>query len=422
MSPVSKQKESAKNVRLENKSPKPNKILTDFNSIVNAKFLINKKEEDKKIEFSNNSNEELNQKLFSLPLSIKNNEEIMKAKGLGGESNNLQNSLNFPNEERNINNYKLEKDLNDLSNNFKNKSSRNNNNKKINAKNAIHKLSIQIKEAIGKTINNKNISETLISTNSACKQEDPIVSNFLDREKTNFIFNQNILNNKLPTEFNDIKNKNKNKPNAKETQIPQNVIKRFDWSLLFRDTMELDMHLDFLHKAKASSKGGGGAATIESKDSKQTKTKNFLDFKNLILKSRQTQSSQKELAAEDKDFKKIIVSEKALSNVSVNKEFDLEQEKAKLSDGMCFGEWGLLYGLPRAASVFTMEESHVLYLDKEFFKYCFFKNMYRAVAEKRNFLMKKLPFLRGSSKVEEFLKNVNPLVNLDKKLIFLRFC
>lgn len=108
------------------------------------------------------------------------------------------------------------------------------------------------------------------------------------------------------------------------------------------------------------------------------------------------------------NYYRIITSEKTLFDNL--KEFDLEEEKVRLAKGMCFGEWGILYNIQRSASAFTMEDTHLVSIEKEFFKNCFHKNILRAVAEKKVFFVKKLPFLRGSNKVEEFLKNINPLV------------
>ncbi len=104
----------------------------------------------------------------------------------------------------------------------------------------------------------------------------------------------------------------------------------------------------------------------------------------------------------------MIVSEKIIKNFK--EELILEDEKVRLSDGMCFGEWGLLFNLPRAASAYSLEDTHILHIDKEFFKYCFFKNIYKSISEKKKFFLKRLPFLGGSNKISDFLKNVNPIV------------
>ena len=116
-------------------------------------------------------------------------------------------------------------------------------------------------------------------------------------------------------------------------------------------------------------------------------------------------------------YSKLIVSTK-YSHVQLN-ECDLDEEKVKLYEGMCFGEWGIVYKAARTASAYTLEDTHIIYIDKDFFKICFYKNIHRSLNDKRNFLLKILPFLKGSNKLEEFIRNTNPLVNL---IFFTNFC
>jgi hypothetical protein len=147
----------------------------------------------------------------------------------------------------------------------------------------------------------------------------------------------------------------------------------------------------------------------KKKKGKSSKTKNSkTDLQNLLMKSKSL-LNEASLTDANNNYRKIIASDH--NSIKLYNEFEMEDEVIKLSDGQSFGEWGLMFNLPRGASAFTMEETHVLFLSKDFFKFCFFKNILKSIAEKKYFFIKRLPFLRGSSKVEEFLKNLNPVVN-----------
>jgi len=193
---------------------------------------------------------------------------------------------------------------------------------------------------------------------------------------------------------------NTSKSNISEEKI-QEVPERFDWGLLFRDPLELELELSKKNIKNSNSLIQG--KQIKGKNSKAKESK--LDLQTLLLRSRNTILSN----SNNENYTKLITSERSYHNY-IKKEFKSEEELVRLSDGMCFGEWGLIYNLPRAASAFTMEDTHILSLDKDLFKYCFFKNMIRAIGERKNFFIKRLPFLRGSTRVEDFLKNINPLV------------
>jgi len=51
---------------------------------------------------------------------------------------------------------------------------------------------------------------------------------------------------------------------------------------------------------------------------------------------------------------------------------------------MCFKEWGLIFNLPRGASNFSLEDTYILYIVKEFFNNFFFRNIYKSISEEKN--------------------------------------
>jgi hypothetical protein len=93
-----------------------------------------------------------------------------------------------------------------------------------------------------------------------------------------------------------------------------------------------------------------------------------------------------------------------------NNLFNDEIEKLSLGDGMCFGEWALIYDIARSASAYTLEDSHLFYLDKEFFDISFRVSISKSDIEKSNFITKKLPALKFSGRIQEFLGRIIPLV------------
>jgi CRP-like cAMP-binding protein len=71
-----------------------------------------------------------------------------------------------------------------------------------------------------------------------------------------------------------------------------------------------------------------------------------------------------------------------------------EDEIIQLSDGMCFGEWALLYNAPRKASALAIEDAHLFYLDKNTFDISFAKFLFEAETERKEFLSKIIPLFK----------------------------
>ena len=41
---------------------------------------------------------------------------------------------------------------------------------------------------------------------------------------------------------------------------------------------------------------------------------------------------------------------------------DFEEERVILNQGMCFGEWGCVYNIPRTSSIYCLEDTNLFYL------------------------------------------------------------
>ena len=52
----------------------------------------------------------------------------------------------------------------------------------------------------------------------------------------------------------------------------------------------------------------------------------------------------------------------------------------QMTEGMCFGEWAIIYNIERSASAYVMEESHLFSIDKEKFKMIFAKWLFLATS------------------------------------------
>ena len=160
---------------------------------------------------------------------------------------------------------------------------------------------------------------------------------------------------------------------------------------------------------------------IESKIKKQLKKKIY--------------ENEKELNEEKirKNFKKIIKQNKnenikIIKAIKINqtpleklegeilenfiKEFEIET--ITLTNGMCFGEWGLLYSIPRTASIYASEDTDLFYLEKEFFNKILFSKFLKNDYEKIHFLIHKFPIFRKGFKIRHIFTKIIPLfVNKD---------
>ncbi len=77
--------------------------------------------------------------------------------------------------------------------------------------------------------------------------------------------------------------------------------------------------------------------------------------------------------------------------------YETEVENMQLTDGMCFGEFSLLNGRPRSASAYTLEDTHLFFLEKEAFDVSLSKALLKGEFEKKDFLAKRLHNMKDGS-------------------------
>ena len=96
------------------------------------------------------------------------------------------------------------------------------------------------------------------------------------------------------------------------------------------------------------------------------------------------------------------------------KKFELE--KFSLSDGMCFGEWGLIYDIRRTTSIYAVEDTDLFYLEKEPFNRILCHKFLKSDNDKVKFIINRFPIFRKEIKIRHILTKLVPLF-FDKNTI-----
>jgi hypothetical protein len=87
-----------------------------------------------------------------------------------------------------------------------------------------------------------------------------------------------------------------------------------------------------------------------------------------------------------------------------------EEELASISGGNCFGHYAAAYDIARTASAYSVEDTYLFYLDKNYFEIAFQKDIVKADNERRLFLLDRLPILESITKVEDYITRIIPIV------------
>ena len=87
-----------------------------------------------------------------------------------------------------------------------------------------------------------------------------------------------------------------------------------------------------------------------------------------------------------------------LNNQDILSKFisEFEIKRLMITEGMCFGEWGLVYNIPRTTSIYCLEDTHVFLLEKRYFDKHLLKKFYAGDMKKIKFIYDRLPALRKS--------------------------
>ena len=88
---------------------------------------------------------------------------------------------------------------------------------------------------------------------------------------------------------------------------------------------------------------------------------------------------------------------------------DFESKKMDLIPGYCFGEWGLIYNIPRTTSIYCIEDTDVFYLEKKYFDKILLKKFHLSDLKKIQFIYDRLPILKKySNNSEHILTKITP--------------
>jgi hypothetical protein len=109
-----------------------------------------------------------------------------------------------------------------------------------------------------------------------------------------------------------------------------------------------------------------------------------------------------------------------LNNIEKSRLQMEEEERTQLSEGMCFGEWGIIYNIPRTASAYTLEPTDLFCIEKESFDKSFSRCLIRAEAERKKFILQKLPSFKilPALKFDEFYRKVVAIFCKSREIIY----
>lgn len=100
---------------------------------------------------------------------------------------------------------------------------------------------------------------------------------------------------------------------------------------------------------------------------------------------------------------------------------NLESEIVTVRHGMCFGEWGLMYNIPRTASAYCKEDTDVFYLEKEYFDKVLGLKFFKSDMNKINFILTKFPILRTEYKFRHLLTKIVPAFYEKNQIVYTQF-
>ncbi len=76
---------------------------------------------------------------------------------------------------------------------------------------------------------------------------------------------------------------------------------------------------------------------------------------------------------------------------------------------MCFGEWGILYNIPRTTSIYCNTDTNLFYLNKKYFDRILSKKFTESDMKKIKFILARIPALKKDYKMGKMLTKILPL-------------
>ena len=100
---------------------------------------------------------------------------------------------------------------------------------------------------------------------------------------------------------------------------------------------------------------------------------------------------------------------------------EFEYENFIITNGMCFGEWGLVYSIPRTTSIYCIEDCNLFYLEKEYFNRILSSKFAQSDSLKINFLIKTFPILKSDIRIGHILTKIVPLFFENENIVYTPF-
>ena len=100
--------------------------------------------------------------------------------------------------------------------------------------------------------------------------------------------------------------------------------------------------------------------------------------------------------------------EKLIGSTLENFKLDFEEKRVTLKKGMCFGEWGIVYNIPRTTSIYCPENTHIFYLEKKYFNKILLSKFLEGDMKKVQFIIDRIPKLKKDLKIRNLLTKIPP--------------
>ena len=153
--------------------------------------------------------------------------------------------------------------------------------------------------------------------------------------------------------------------------------------------------------------------------------KKEIDLKIRFKKPKNTIKKQKEkiIIKSLKEFQ--TPKEELIGETLFNFIKEFEYENFIITNGMCFGEWGLVYSIPRTTSIYCIEDCNLFYLEKPYFNRILSSKFEQSDKNKIDFLLKTFPILKDNPdnniRIGHLLTKIVPMFFENEAIVYTPF-
>ena len=153
--------------------------------------------------------------------------------------------------------------------------------------------------------------------------------------------------------------------------------------------------------------------------------KKEIDLKIRFKKPKNTIKKQKEkiIIKSLKEFQ--TPNEELIGETLFNFIKEFEYENFIITNGMCFGEWGLVYSIPRTTSIYCIEDCNLFYLEKPYFNRILSSKFEQSDKNKIDFLLKTFPILKDNPdnniRIGHLLTKIVPMFFENEAIVYTPF-